>query len=88
MSRFYLNSVTYLLRAGRAIAEALGRWFPTAAARVSRSGLASKIYGGQSGAGAGFLRVLRFPLPKSFIPPTSPSSSQSLGTVSRGLATS
>jgi hypothetical protein len=26
--------------------------------------------------GAGFLRVLRFPLPKSLIPPTSPSTSQ------------
>jgi hypothetical protein len=30
--------------------------------------------GGQNGAGAGFLRVLRFPLPKPFIPSTSPSS--------------
>jgi hypothetical protein len=33
----------------------------------------SGICGGQSGAGAGFLRVLRFPLP-TFIPPNSPSS--------------
>jgi hypothetical protein len=32
------------------------------------------ISGGQSGVGAGFLRVLRFPLPKPFIPPTSSSS--------------
>jgi hypothetical protein len=31
---------------------------------------------GQSGVGAGFLRVLRFPRPKPLIPPTSPSSSQ------------
>jgi hypothetical protein len=38
-------------------------------ARVWSSG----ICGGQSGAGAGFLRELRFPLP-IFIPPTSPSS--------------
>jgi hypothetical protein len=39
----------------------------------SRPGLASGICGGQNGAGAGFLRVIRFPLPKPFIP-TSPSS--------------
>jgi hypothetical protein len=31
------------------------------------------ICGGQSGAGAGFLRVLRFPLP-IFVPPISPQS--------------
>jgi hypothetical protein len=40
----------------------------------SRPGLASGICGGQSGVGAGFLRVLQFSLPKPFIPPTSPSS--------------
>jgi hypothetical protein len=40
----------------------------------SRPGLASGICGGQSGVAAGFLRVLRFLLPKPFIPPTSPSS--------------
>jgi hypothetical protein len=42
---------------------------PTAAARVQ----ALRICGGQSGAGAGFLRVLRFPLP-IFIPPILPPS--------------
>jgi hypothetical protein len=31
----------------------------------SRPGMASGICGGQSGVGAGFLRVLRFPLPTS-----------------------
>jgi hypothetical protein len=36
-------------------------------------GLVSGICGGQSGAGAGFLRVLRFPLP-IFIPPIAPQS--------------
>jgi hypothetical protein len=35
---------------------AVSRWFPTAARVWS-----SEICGGQSGAGAGFLRVLRFP---------------------------
>jgi hypothetical protein len=42
----------------------------------------SGIYGGQSGVGAGFLRVLRSPLPKSFIPPAS-TSSQSPGADTR-----
>jgi hypothetical protein len=56
---------------GRAIAEAVSRWLPTAAARVQSQVLSSGICCGQSGAGAGFLRVLRFPLP-IFIPPTSP----------------
>jgi hypothetical protein len=61
---------------GRVIAEAVSRWLPTAAARVQSRVWSSGICGGQSGAGVGFLRVLRFPL--SFIPPNSPSS-QSLG---------
>jgi hypothetical protein len=39
----------------------------------SSPGVASGICGKQCGAGAGFLRVLRFPLP-IFIPPDSPSS--------------
>jgi hypothetical protein len=45
--------------------------------------LSSGICDGQSGAGAGFLRVLRFPLP-IFIPPNSPSSSQSPAAVTIG----
>jgi hypothetical protein len=49
--------------------SAVRRWFPTAAARV-RVRAACGVCGGQSGAGAGFLRVLRFPLP--IIPPISP----------------
>jgi hypothetical protein len=70
---------------GRAVAEAVSRWIPTAAApfraRVWKVGfVVDKV--------AGFLRVLRFPLPKPFIPPTSPLSSQSPGAVSRGLVTS
>jgi hypothetical protein len=53
---------------GRAIAEAVSRWLPTAAARVRSRVWSGGICGGRSGAGAGFLRVLRFPLP-IFIPP-------------------
>jgi hypothetical protein len=50
---------------GRAIAQAVSRWLPTAAVRGSKPGRYMGFCGGQSGAGAGFLRVLRFPLPNS-----------------------
>jgi hypothetical protein len=52
--------------------SAVSRWLPTAAARV-RVRAACGFCGGQSGTGAGFLRVLRFPMP-IIIPPISPSS--------------
>jgi hypothetical protein len=55
------------LAEGRAIAQAVSRWLLTAAARVRSRVWSSEICGGQSGAVAGFLRVLRFPLP-IFIP--------------------
>jgi hypothetical protein len=51
---------------GCAVAQAVSRWLPTAAAGV-RVLAACGVCGGQSGTGAGFLRVLRFPLP--MIPP-------------------
>jgi hypothetical protein len=56
---------------GRAIAQEVSRWLR---ARVR----SCEICDGQSGTGAGFLRVLRFPLP-IFIPPTAPHSSSSCG---------
>jgi hypothetical protein len=59
---------------GRAVAEAIGRWFPTVAALGSNPGLVMWICGGQSGAGTGFLRVLRFLL-SIFIRRISPQSS-------------
>jgi hypothetical protein len=58
-SKIVLN-VIYSYFVGRAVAEAAGRWLPTAAARV-RVRAAFGVCGGQSGTGAGFLRVLRFP---------------------------
>jgi hypothetical protein len=71
--RFPLSVLISLTTAcDRAIAQAVTRWLPTAAARVRARVWSSGICGGQSGAGAGFLRVLRFPLP-IFIPPNSPS---------------
>jgi hypothetical protein len=48
-----------------ALAQAVSSRYSTAAAR------AHGICGGLSGTGAGFLRVLRFPLP-ILIPPTAP----------------
>jgi hypothetical protein len=73
--------IRFRVELGRAIAQAVSRWVPTAAARVCVRA-ACGICGGQSGIGAGFLRVLRFPLP--IIPPISPSS-QSSGAVTIGL---
>jgi hypothetical protein len=54
----------------RAVAQAVSSWLPTAAARV-RVPEACGVCGGQSGTGAGFLRVLQVPLP--IIPSISPS---------------
>jgi hypothetical protein len=51
---------------GRAIAQAVSRWLPTAMARVRARVWLSVICGGLSGVGTGFLRVLRFPLQSSF----------------------
>jgi hypothetical protein len=59
---------------GCAIAQAVSRWLPAAAARVQTRVYSCRICGGESNVGAGFLRVLRFPLP-IFIPPISLQSS-------------
>jgi hypothetical protein len=55
----------------RAIAQAASRLFPAAVARVLVHVRSCEVCGGQSGSGAAFLLVLRFPLP-IFIPPTAP----------------
>jgi hypothetical protein len=56
---------------GRVIAQKVSRWRPTVAARVRSRVWSSGICGEQSGPEAGFLRVLRFPLP-IFIPSIAP----------------
>jgi hypothetical protein len=65
------------LLVGRAIAQAVSHWLPTVAAQVRAWVWSCGICGGQSGAGAGFLGVLRFPLP-IFIPPIAPQSPSSI----------
>jgi hypothetical protein len=66
-----------LCASSRAIAQAVSRWLPTVAARVRARIWSCGICGGQSGAEAGFLRVLRFALP-IFIPPIAPQSPSSI----------
>jgi hypothetical protein len=56
---------------GRVIAEAVSLRHPTAVTRVRTQVRSCGIRGGQNGTAAGFLRVLRFPLPVP-IPPTAP----------------
>jgi hypothetical protein len=69
---FYQTIQRYIPEdSGRAVAQAVSRCLPTAASRV-RVRAACGVCGGQGGIGAGFLRVLRFPLP--IILPVSPSS--------------
>jgi hypothetical protein len=69
-----LRNTNCKVQAGRAIAQAVSRRLPTAAARVRFQVRSCGICDEQSGTGAGFLRVLRFPLP-ILISPTTPHSS-------------
>jgi hypothetical protein len=57
------------IRIGRAIVQAVSRRLPTAAVQVRVQVRSCGICGGQSSTGAGFIRVLLFPL-QILIPPT------------------
>jgi hypothetical protein len=62
---------------GRVRAQVVSRRLPTAATRVRAQVRSCGICGGQSCTGAGFLRVLRVPLP-ILIPPIAPQSPLSI----------
>jgi hypothetical protein len=72
---------------GRAIAQKVSRRPPTGAGRVRARFRLCGICGRQSGTGAGFLRVLQFPLP-ILIPPTASHSlsSSRAGTIGQLVA--
>jgi hypothetical protein len=61
----YLKIITSRYQ-GYTRGRAVSRWIPTVAARVRSQVRSCGICGGQSGTGAGFLRVLRFPCQSSF----------------------
>jgi hypothetical protein len=67
--------VAFTAADGRAVAQAVSRRLPNAAARIQAQARSCESCGGQIGTAIGFPRVLRFPLPR--IPPTAPHSSSS-----------
>jgi hypothetical protein len=70
------------------VAQAVSRRLPNAAARVRARVRSCGICGGQRGIGAGFLRVIRFPLPIHILPIAPQSSlSSGAGTVGQRVAT-
>jgi hypothetical protein len=88
MKRKNLNGRRVRYGEGRDITQAVSRRLTTAATWVRARVRSCGICGGQSGTGAGFLRVLRFPLPIR-IPPNAPqslSSSSGAGTIGQTVA--
>jgi hypothetical protein len=81
MANDNINCISYrfqlMVMLGLAIAQAVSHWLPTAAPRIQSQVKSCGICGRQSGAGAGFLRVLWFPL-TILIPPTAPHSSSAI----------
>jgi hypothetical protein len=69
--------LSYTVWKGRSIAQAVSRWLLTAAAHFRVWVWSYGICDGQSCVGAGFLRVLRFPL-TIIIPPIAPQSPPSI----------
>jgi hypothetical protein len=75
-----ISHAIYSLYIGRAIAQAFNRRLPNAAVRVPAQVRSCWVCAGQTGTGAGFLRVPRVSLPV-LIPPTAP---QSLSPITQG----
>jgi hypothetical protein len=73
----YVSGVALSEHIVRAIAQAVSRCIPTAAARVRARGRSYRLCGGQRGTRACFFRVLRLSLPY-FIPPLAPQSPSSI----------
>jgi hypothetical protein len=63
---------TLISKLGLAVALAVSRGLPTAAARIRYQLMSCGICGGRSGIGTDILLVVQFPLP--LIPPTTPHS--------------
>jgi hypothetical protein len=71
---------------GRAVAQTVSRWFPTAATRVRVQAKSFGICDGRNSTEEGFLRVLEFLL-SILVPPNTPySSSSGAGTIGQLVA--
>jgi hypothetical protein len=76
-SEFPRSFPQFLKSNARILPEITQRQLPTSAVRVRAQVRSCGIYDGQSGTGAGFLPVFRFPLP-ILIPSTAPHLSSSI----------
>jgi hypothetical protein len=81
----FLKSQGFGIVRGRDVAQAVSRRLPTPAARVRSQVRSYGICGGQSDTVAGFLKVLRFPLP-ILIPPNAQYSPSGAGTIGQIVA--
>jgi hypothetical protein len=87
MLELVLNSNLIFSFKGRAIAEAVSRWLPTAAARVHARVWQVGFVADKMAPGQVFSEYFGFPCQPHFIPPTSPSSqSPGTGTIGQYMA--
>jgi hypothetical protein len=67
IAHFHICKYIYIVIYGRALAQAVSRQLPTAAACVRSQVRSCGTCGGQSGTGAGYIRALPFHLPITLI---------------------